>query len=590
MLPAMLFRLLRMGWLVAIAVGLGCSASSNSSGATGTSSAKSKRRAAGAAPASQQLEVVSDDPLQLAFGEQQPIRVQLTDAEGPVAGVLVSFALVGRPQDSSLSGIDVATDDDGYAENTLIAGQMAAAFKVRISSPAASETFVDVAVGNAGFGTLVVDATYTGHRAVAQRTVFAQANMTCAQAARMPGDPTVTLGRETNEARFLALPAGVTFAVSATAQSASGTLVATSCKDGVTVQQDAETPLALSYSDRALMPAGQFALETELDTSAPAAVLAGALRDATNALVDGDAAGLPVADPEGHFMLDSLVGTLRSADYAKLPGALDAATALSLARATAFPGMSPDHGLQALFDVNGEGPHDALARVLELSQKALAGTRIKATVALSNTKHPLAWQSESMQAQPIAGAGGAMNTSATPVSVDLTVWQGTTDVGAKFVAAKDTIELSSVRLRVQFGLLATGVLGSVLGGDKGGDGDEIRGLLGCASLEEWLGKQSLISKKICDASCVADVCDRALARVQGAGQAALVALDSTRPTLTLKGELMLEDRDGDLIPEQLTGEAFSGQWDPPASGGSGDAVSGPATAMSLAPAVSVPTR
>jgi hypothetical protein len=117
--------------------------------------------------------------------------------------------------------------------------------------------------------------------------------------------------------------------------------------------------------------------------------------------------------------------------------------------------------------------------------------------------------------------------------------------------------------------------------DKSGDGEEIRALVGCTTLGKWLGKQSLASRAACDASCIQAVCDRAVTRLTGAGQMALLLLDDQRPTLTLQGMLELVDDDGDLLPEKLSATAFSGQWDPPTGTAQGDAVSGPANAVML---------
>ena len=55
-------------------------------------------------------------------------------------------------------------------------------------------------------------------------------------------------------------------------------------------------------------------------------------------------------------------------------------------------------------------------------------------------------------------------------------------------------------------------------------------------------------------------CDRAVARLTSAAETALMAVDDSRPTLTLAGELLLSDTDGDLYAEQLSSEALTGEW------------------------------
>jgi hypothetical protein len=104
--------------------------------------------------------------------------------------------------------------------------------------------------------------------------------------------------------------------------------------------------------------------------------------------------------------------------------------------------------------------------------------------------------------------------------------------------------------------------------------------MGCTSFGDWLARQNLAQKAACDATCVQAVCDRAVARITGAGQAALLTFDDTRSTLTLQGSFKLADLDGDLIPDQLSADGFSGQWDA-APAGQADALSGPANATAV---------
>jgi len=73
-------------------------------------------------------------------------------------------------------------------------------------------------------------------------------------------------------------------------------------------------------------------------------------------------------------------------------------------------------------------------------------------------------------------------------------------------------------------------------------------------------------------------CDRALTRVMSAAETALLALDGRRPTLTLHGELSLDDADGDLLAERMDTDLLWGGWDAEMEGAEGDFVSGSATA------------
>ncbi len=564
---------------VLAALGCGCAASQSpanpQSAPAGTEF--SSPRASGPAPGSAQLTLKTDTPVRLGFKEQSTIDVLLTNADDtPVTGGHVSFALVGRAQDSSLAKLDADVDENGIAENTLIAGKMTATFRVRISAPGAYDTFVDVAVSDAGFGTLSVDAPYTGQRPVAQRIVFAQANMRCMQSARMAGDPMVALSGSDAVARFLALPAAVSYAVTVEAQSKDGTVVARGCTDQVMVKADSEVMVSIDYKDEPLQLSGQYALQADLDSSAPAITLSNTLRSAAESAVNNDAQGQPApTDAEGRFLLDSLDGTLRSDAYASLPGIAALTTALSQARMDASNAAttSPEHSLQALLAVNGEGPLSAAARMSELTDRSLSTTHLVATVTLSgkDSANPLSWRAQRIDASPIATGAGAP-------SVDLSALPQSAVTDASFMSDSDSIELSSVRFDAQLGALSVQALNKVVSSDKGGDGDEIRAMVGCATLSEWLGGQSYGQAGACDADCVQAACDRAIARLVGAAQTALGALDDTRPTLTLSGELSLSDENGDLVPERLSAQMLTGQWDPAPTASQGDAVSGAADA------------
>lgn len=569
--------LLRLLGLVVSAFVLGCwgcAGSADSSHATALASPTSGNASgAKAVPITMQLELLSESALHVGFGERPMIQVLLTDSSGaPVPDTLVSFALMGRAQDSSLASLAASTDADGVATNTLIAGRMASTFRLRVSTPGALDVYADVAVSNAGFGTLSVNVAYHGNRAVAQRVVFVQASTTCALAERMPGDPTVTLSDKSDSARFLALPAALPYAVSVLAESADETLLAKGCMDGVVVEADTEAAIDLSYADEPLQPAGQFTLIAQLDSSAPAAVLVASLRDAAQTLVQSDVMK-PLSNAEGVFLLDSLDGTLRSDSYAKLPGVSTLADALSQARTAHGTAGTLEQSLQAALAAKAQGPLAVISRIVELSQKSLGMMRLTAALSLSSGKRPLVWQSMRIESLPTVDG-------AAPPSVDLTPWQDTTQVTATFQAKQDTLELSSLHQRAQFGALAAQVLTKVVSADMLGHGVEIRELMGCTSFGDWLARQNLAQKAACDATCVQAVCDRAVARITGAGQAALLTFDDTRSTLTLQGSFKLADLDGDLIPDQLSADGFSGQWDA-APAGQADALSGPANATAV---------
>ena len=183
--------------------------------------------------------LLSAERVRLGFSTPSEIQVRLEDQDGSaLPDSVVRFALVGRSQDAGLAQAEVITDVDGVAKNTLTASAISASFDVRISAPGAYEQLVSVAVSDAGFGTLRVQAPYVGARTMMQRKVFAQANMDCQRAMPMSGDPVATIGPKESLAEFLVLPAGASYAVLALAEGKDGVVVARGCVDGVRVNPE----------------------------------------------------------------------------------------------------------------------------------------------------------------------------------------------------------------------------------------------------------------------------------------------------------------------------------------------------------------
>jgi hypothetical protein len=531
-------------------------------------------------PGSRELELISDDWLQLDFRETSQLRVRLLDEDGePIEGGVVTFALAGRSQDSSLAAVSATSDEDGIAENELIAGAMAAAFSVRITTQGAYETSLKVGVSNSGFGTLQVQADYSGARAVAQRVVIAQAGMDCRRAERMRGDPMVTIGPEVQTAQFVALPASVSYAILAFAESEDGTVVASGCRDAVVVERDDVVTASVAWGDEPLALSGRYALQAELDAGGPATALGAALRDGAEAVVETDSLGNVAAlHAEARFLLDSLDGALRSEEYAELPGAVALADAIEQDRATPI-GLPPEQSLQSLLEIKDEGALAVVPRIVQLTADDFELLRLFVELAAEDAGSELAltWQPLRIEAVP-AGSDRA------PVAIDLSA-RGEVLAQADALSGRDAIALAGVRFELPFGTLAAQVLREVVSFDVAGHGEEIRTLVGCTALSEWLAAQSYPQIGACDEGCVRAACDRAVTRLVSGAETSLTALDETRPTLTLSGEIELGDADGDLAVERLSAPMLSGEWESDTAGETGDAVSGAATAEPVTPTV-----
>ena len=154
---------------------------------------------------------------------------------------------------------------------------------------------------------------------------------------------------------------------------------------------------------------------------------------------------------------------------------------------------------------------------------------------------------------------------------------------ARFLADRDALELTRVRFEAQLGALAAQVVAAVMSTQAPGRGESIHALLGCGTLGSWLHAQSYATAAACGDDCLNAACERAAARLQSAAQTALLATDEARPWLSLSTTFALRDSDGDLIADELSGEALSGEWEAASGSDGGDALSGTISAVAQPP-------
>jgi hypothetical protein len=542
------------GWVAACG---GDDDADNDAGVSSSGGQKPARANAGDAlePGTRTLEITSSAPIRAGLGARIKLSGRLLDAdEEPVVAATVSFALIGRMQDSSISALDSVTGDDGVFENELIAGEIATAFRLRVVSAGAIDLFADVVVSDAGFGTLLVTASYEGTRMVKQSSVFAQADTSCSDVQRMPDDPQAALSANETLARLSALPAGVRYAVTAVAENDSGKVLARGCVDGVAIQADTVTKTEIEFTDEPLMRAGVFAFSAEFGSKAPASALAVALLGSVDSLIVGDeSSGGAVENPEASFLLDTLAATLRSDDGQPEWPAL--ADAVANDRATKPSKETPEHQLQGLLEINGHGPLLASTRMAALVQTDLEHLRLSGELTLTRSGNPAA------TFLPTRIEAVATQAGQKPIAIDLARDRIKAATKARFLGAEDALQVSSMSFSPQLGALSSQVLRAVMSVDAPGHGDEVRELLGCASLEEWLNDQSYSAGASCDTDCIAEVCERAVARLLSAAESGLLQLDEARPSWTLSGTFALIDQNGDLFSEQMTCDAFSAEWD-----------------------------
>jgi hypothetical protein len=537
-------------------------------------------------PGTRQLAVISESRVRLEFEATSVIEARLTDLnDEPIAGAPVGFALIGRPQDASLATISAYSDEDGVARTTIVAGAKAAAFNVRVSAPGAYEQLVDVAISNAGFGTIAVRAVYDGPRKFSERAVIAQgsdatADATCEDLAGVGvGDAMLRLTAGQVEVQFLALPAGIEYAVLGYARGEDGTVVAQGCVDDVLVRADMTTQVSIEFRDEPISVGGDLVLHADLITDEAARTLLTTARSAALAAVVNDVNGLPDREAaEARFLLDSLDGVLRSEDYAQRPAMRVLAEDLAEAR-LANGATGPDARLQAQLVESAVGPLAAIAELDAHALTLLGRMGLDAALSVDARDEGLELQ---LRTTRLSATG--VEKGEPPVVLDLPVDDEPLAASAVLAVDADELTLEPSELNVAFGALALQVLRRVVSTEVLGHGAELRATLGCDSLREWLTAEPGASA--CDDGCLQATCERAVARLLGSAETALLGLDEVRPTITLSGPFELGDDDGDLRAERMSSDALVGSWNAPTSEQPiGDALTGSAT-VTTSPVIS----
>jgi len=505
---------------------------------------------------SRTLQLLSERRVGLAFGEETLLRVALTRSndDAVVKGAHVSFAFQGIAQDSSLSSLDVATDAEGLAENTLMVGEFVGTFTVEISAPGAASVTVQVSVGNAGFGTVIVKAPYTGERQVRRRRIAIVPEVECADAEPNAGDHMELLAEPSDEAVFL-LPAETDYAVVAFAHGLDDTVLALGCTLLEAVAADEETTVEVSFTDHILHPSGNYELEAELSSSEPAQTLGELLRQSAIAHVETDRDQVRDADgADARLLLDALEDLLRSDAYAMMGGAV---LADSVTAERAMPSLMPplQAQLQEALDyaTPATGARIAAADLAEDTTESLSTVTLvaKLTIDGEDPDAPLSWD-------PLSVGTGVLDADEPGPAVDLSS-QGLAEVSATLLQEDDSIDIQQARFGLPWGALASEVLLSILTKQTQAEPSSLRRRFGCDVFSTWIEATPLLTDG-CDGDCAQEACSIALGRMVDASSADLIAVDEARPTVTMWGSLSLHDDTGDLAVERMAVDSLRGEW------------------------------
>lgn len=567
----MLSRLAIIG-CVLLAFAVGCSVESGGSG--GRRTAPTDGGFVGNPPGNDEdgrstLTIVGDNVLPLSLAESVELVVLFENGDGkPESGQSIAFDLIGRPEDSSLSQLVAVTNSEGKASVTLRAATRPVAFEVEASNGRARPISFGVSVSGNGFGSLRVHAPYDGVRVVDERFVFALPNVSCQAAEYAAGDPKTVLPTDEDSASLIALPAGLSYAVLAIAESASGQVVARGCMDAVLVPEQGEDEVSVTFVDQPLEPDDELDLVITLEAGSAAASLGAAIRRSVGELVRASGQSAP-RDAEGAFWLDALEAMLRDDGDDALDELADALEAARLDPA----GGSPETDLTRLLGRNDEGAGTVASVLAAHVREALDTIVLHAGVGFESGRTPLLEiESLRIEALPVFDGGEAPRVVLDETKASLT---------ASLPLGEDVLHVTELQLAPGLGSLGADALDSALDAGATKLGVDLLTTAGCGSLREWYGAQAYIDNAACDDACIDRACAYAFDQITIAAADALDTEDEERPLATLNGSLSLTDDDGDLRAEKMEAERFEGSWAPAPDASLGDTLRG--TAVATAP-------
>lgn len=489
-----------------------------------------------------QITIESEPALALSFAEEAEIAVRYTIDGEPVAGVPIRFALEGAAHDATVSALSLSTDADGRVETSVIAGSVAAAFRVRVSGERAAPAYVNVSISNQGFGALVAHAEYVGRRTeeATRRILSLYSDTTCDPPAGLPAFPDrmATLDDpEEVQARWGALPAGLSYTLVGRVEGPSGATLATACVDGVEVVRDDEVYATLDFRDAHLVPDGTYDVDVELSPAASIGRVMARAEDGGGSLIDGAGARL---------YLDALEAELTDR------GDTVTADALALERVSGVP----DADLATRLADAMVGPEVALLSWLARLTARLAVIRLGGPLDLYTVLGTLqgTWMVEALE------VGAVGDPDAPPVVLDpaaLSV-DYAPELSVRWAATADLLRIDALTMTLPLGTLVSATIDAESAG-LGSTGALLLEGAGCDQLAGWVADSATVGPT-CDAACAAAACVRALDEVMEATRSAALAVDDTLDEVTIEGSVAGSDADGDLTVDALEGRGLSGQW------------------------------
>ncbi len=472
----------------------------------------------------------------LLLGESLSFTVRYAESDGrPVADAEVSFAMVGVAHDATLAESVTRTDVDGIARGTLRAGRIRAAFQIRASAAGAAAASFDVAIGDAGFGGLRAEVRYAGTRTLVGRSVALYAGASCGDPlADVVPDREQSLVEVDDAVRFVALPAGVAYAVVARGEGASGAVLAKGCTDAPAVTSGSEASTSVTMIDVPPRIEGRY--DATLDLRAPGATLA--LGEAAAAVVtESEATGGDAAR-----LLDAVAADLADRDA-------DAAARFALARSAGGLDAALDTALVA----GAAGPTRALVTLVGGAAEALGVLRVSYALTLDVRGRSAA--DGIADVQVFAGA----DRSGGPLPLALAEVPGIGFLSG-YAPMRGFLVIEELRVGLPLGATIAATLDAVAqtGGRRGAE-DFVAEEARCEAFVTWAASTPGVAAA-CDGACARAACVGVSRTLVGELDARLATLDAAREAVALVGAVPVVDADLDAQVEGFGPEFVSGSW------------------------------
>ena len=476
-----------------------------------------------------ELRLTPSDPQHLRTGEVVTFTAHVSPAS---AASEVRFALVGDALDGSLSATRVAIAADGTAGSELTAPSAAASFRVRASARCAADSYVDVSVGDRGFGALVAEAVYRGARQPERLSVGIYRAVDCVSLSTTGPDRAAPVPLPGASVRFGELPAGIDYVVRGLAIGRDGVEVATACAGPARVDVDSTESVTLVFNDAPLRMAERYGVAFSFDLSSVATASTSqwtAPVTAEIARAGGDAAvlGLELANA----VADAATPALRERDRANF----EAAWRDRLAASFATQLTRRDAELGPLFN-RLAGVVGSIAASPRSTAQATVTTSDQARFTLDGIRYVLDPETPDVRGDDVD----------VPISTTSRI-----RVGA---GLRDALTVDVDSYPLPWNVLARSALGAWLSRQGVSSSGEYAAVTVCPVLVPIARG----SAGACNDDCVTAACRRALTSLGGLFETAITSLEPPRSLADLRFTAAPQPVAGGLLIDRLAGIATGG--------------------------------